>query len=98
MRGVYRSTKMMSGGQCVMMDGICRTLQWCVMNWAMAKLCVQLGMLLLEGEVVQFGTTVYAAVAVKPNLLNEPMIVLQCLTVTVTMGMLQEWSVQLVSC
>ena len=43
---------------------------------------------------VQFGTTVCAAVAMKPNLLNVPKIVLQCLTVTVTMGKMQEWSVQ----
>ena len=55
MRGVWRSTTMVSGGLCVMMAGICGMPWWCVINWAMVQLWVHLGLLLLEGEGVQFG-------------------------------------------
>ena len=49
-------------------------------------------MLFLEGEVVQFGMTTCAAVAVKPASLSVPILVLECMTVaTVKM---QERSVQ----
>ena len=46
---------MVSGGLCVMMAGICGMPRWCVINWAMAQLWVHIAVLLLEGEVVQFG-------------------------------------------
>ena len=48
MRGLWRSTTMVPGGLCVMMAGICRMPQWCVINWAMAQLWVHLGVLLFD--------------------------------------------------
>ena len=51
-----------------------------VINWAMAKLWLHL--LLMEEEVVQFGMTVCAAVAVKPASLSVPIVVLECIPVT----------------
>ena len=38
-------------------------------------------MLLLDGEVVQFGMTRCAAVAVKPASVSVPIVVLECITV-----------------
>ena len=72
---------MVPGGLCVIIAGICRTPQWCVVNWAMAKLELHLGMLLLEREGVQFGMPMCAAVAVKPTSLSVPIMVLECITV-----------------
>ena len=73
---------MAPGGQCVVIDGACVTPQWSVVNWAMEELCLHQGVLLLEGEVVQFGMTMCAAVAVKPASLSVPIVVLECMTVT----------------
>ena len=73
---------MAPGGLCVMMAGICRMPRWCVVNWAMAQPWVHVDMLLLEGEVVQFGMTMCAAVAMKPTSLSVPIMVLDCITVT----------------
>ena len=46
----------------------------------------------MEGEVVQFGMTMYTAMAVKPASLSVPIVVLECITVTTVK--MQEWSVQ----
>ena len=73
---------MVPGGLCVMIAGICRMPQWCVINWAMAQLGVHLGVLLMDGEVDQFGMMKCAAVAVKPPSLSVPIMVLECMTVT----------------
>ncbi len=79
------------GGLCVVMTtGTCRTPQSSVVNWAMAELWLHL--LLMEVEVVQFGTPMCAAMAVKPASLTVPIVVLGCISVaTVEM---QECSVQ----
>ena len=79
---------MVAGGLCVVMAGICRTPQWSVVNWAIAQLCLHQGLLLLDGEVVQFGMTMCAAVAVKPASLSVPIVVLECMTVAT--GEMQE--------
>ena len=84
---------MVPGGLCaVVMAGICRMPQWCVVNWAMAKLELHLGRLLLEREGVQFGIPMCAAMAVKPPSLSVPIVVLECNSIA-TVKML-EWSVQ----
>ena len=83
---------MVSGALCVMMAGICRMPRWCVVNWAMAELWVHIVVLLLEEEVVPFGTTMCAAVAVKPTSHSVAIEVLEC--ITVTPGKMQECSVQ----
>ena len=72
------------GGLCVVMAGTCKKPQSSVVNWAMAELWLHLGMHLLvtEEEVVQFGMTMCAAVAVKPASLGVPIVVLECITVT----------------
>ena len=81
-RGVWRSTTMVLGALCVLIGaGICRMPWWCVVNWAMAQLWVHLGGLLLEVEVVQFGTAMCAAVAVKPTSHSVAIMVLVCITV-----------------
>ena len=74
------------GGLCVVMAGTCRTPQLSVVNWAMAELCLHLK--LMEEEVVQFGMTMCAAVAVKPVSLSVPIVVLECITVPT--GWMQE--------
>ena len=79
---------MAPGGLCVMIAGICWMPQWCVVNWAMAKLGLHLGWLLLEGEMVQFGMMMCAAVAVKPPSLSVPTMVLE--SNTVATGEMQE--------
>ena len=92
MRGVWKCSIMEPGAQYVVIDGVCRTPQWSVVNWAMAQLWGHQGWLLLVREVVQFGMTTCAAVAVKPASLSVPILVLECMTVaTVKM---QERSVQ----
>ena len=68
------------GGLCVVLAGTCWTPQSSVVNWAMAELWLHL--LLMEEEVVQFGMTMCAAVAVKPASLSVPIVVLECITVT----------------
>ena len=80
MRGVWRCCTMEPGGLCVVLTGTCRMPQSSVINWAMAKLWLHL--LLMEEEVVQFGMTVCAAVAVKPASLSVPIVVLECIPVT----------------
>ena len=83
---------MATGVLCAMMTGNCKMRKWSVVNWAMAELWLQLARLLMEGEVVQFGMTMCAAVAVKPASLSVTIMVLECMTVaTVRM---QECSVQ----
>ena len=72
---------MAPGGLCAMTAGTCRMPRWCVINLAMTQLWVHLGLLLLEGEVVQFGMTMCTAMAVKPTSLSVPMMVLECITV-----------------
>ena len=68
------------GGLCAIMPGTCRMPQSSVINWAMAELWLHF--LLMEEEVVQFGMTMCAAVAVKPASLSVPIVVLECITVT----------------
>ena len=68
------------GGLCVIITGTYRKPQSSVVNWAMAELWLHL--LLMEEEVVQFGMTMCAAVAVKPASLSVPIVVLECITVT----------------
>ena len=70
---------MESGGLCVVLAGTCRKPQLFVINWAMAELWLHL--LFMEEEVVQFGMTMCAAVAVKPTSLSVPIMVLECITV-----------------
>ena len=79
---------MVTGGLCVVVAGTCVMPQWSVVNWAMAQLWGHQGLLLLDGEVVQFGTTMCTAVAVKPASLSVHMVVLECMTVTT--GNMQE--------
>ena len=69
------------GGPCAIITGTYRKPQSSVVNWAMAELWLYLGMLLMEEEVVQFGMTMCAAVAVKPASLSVPMVVLECIPV-----------------
>ena len=88
MRGVSRCCTMVLGGLCVMMAGICRMPQPSVVNWAIAELCLHLGLPSMEREVVQFGMMKCAAVAVKPASLSVPMMVLECMTVPT--GKMQE--------
>ncbi len=92
MRGVWKSTAMAPGGLCAIMAGTCRMLQWSVVNWAMAKPWLHLAMLFMEEEVVQFGMTLCAAMAVKPASLSVPIVVLECISVTTVK--MQESSVQ----
>ena len=82
MRGVWRCCTMEPGGLCVVLAGTCRMPQSSVVNWAMAELWLHLAMLLMDGEVVQFGMKECAAVAVKPASLSVPIVVLECITVT----------------
>ena len=70
------------GGLYVVLAGTCRMPQSSVVNWAMAELWLHLGMLFMEEEVVQFGMTVCAAVAVKPASLSVPIMVLECISVS----------------
>ena len=79
---------MVAGGLCVVVAGTCMMPQWSVVNWAMAQLWGHQSVLLLDGEVVQFGMTMCAAVAVKPASLSVPIEVLECRTVTT--GKMQE--------
>ena len=78
------------GGLCAIITGAYRKPQSSVVNWAMAEL--RLHLLLMEEEVVQFGMTMCAAVAVKPPSLSVPIVVLECIIVTT--GKMQECSVQ----
>ena len=80
MRGVWRSITVVTGVLCAIITGTCRMPQSPVTNWAMAELWLHL--LLMEEEVVQFGMTMCAAVAVKPASLSVPIVVLECITVT----------------
>ena len=80
MQGVWRCCTMEPGGLYVVMAGTCRMAQSSVVNWAMAELWLHL--LLMEEEVVQFGMTMCAAVAVKPASLSVPIVVLECIPVT----------------
>ena len=73
---------MVAGGLCALMAGTCVTPQWSVVNWAMAQLWGHQGVLFLEGEVVQFGMTMCAAMAVKSASLSVPIVVLECIPVT----------------
>ena len=91
-RGVSRSTTMTPGGLCAMMTGTYRMPQSPVVNLAMAELWLQLGMLLMEEEVVQFGMMMWTAVAVKPASLSVPIAVLEYISVSTVK--MQEWSVQ----
>ena len=68
------------GGLYVVLAGTKRMPQLSVVNWAMAELWLHL--LLMEEEVVQFGTAMCTAVAVKPASLSVPLVVLECVTVT----------------
>ncbi len=79
---------MVAGGLCVVVAGTCVTPQWSVVNWAMAQLWGHQAGLFLEVEVVQFGMTMCAAVAVKPASLSVPIVVLECMTVAT--GKMQE--------
>ena len=79
---------MVPGAPCVIGAGICRMPQWCVVNWAMAQLWVHVVVLLLEEEVVAFGTMMCAAVAMKPISHSVAIEVLECITVTT--GKMQE--------
>ena len=81
LRDVWRSTTVVTGGLCVVVAGTCVMPQWSVANWAMAQLWGHQGVLLLEGEVVQFGMTMCAAVAVKPASLSVSIVFLECMTV-----------------
>ncbi len=80
MQGVWRCCTMELGGLCAMMAGTYMMPQSSVVNWAMVELWLHF--LFMEGEVVQFGITVCAAVAVKPASLSVPIVVLECITVT----------------
>ena len=71
---------MAPGGLCAIITGTCRMPQSSVINWAMAGLWLHL--LLMKEEVVQFGMTMSAAMAVKPTSLSVPIVVLECMTVT----------------
>ena len=86
MQDVWRSSTVATGGLCVVMTGTCRTPQSSVVNWAMAELWLHL--LSMEEEVVQFGMTMCAAMAVKPVSLSVPIVVLECITVPT--GWMQE--------
>ena len=77
---------MATEGLCVTMAGTCRMPRWCVVNWAMAELCMHF--LLMEGEVVEFGMAMYAAVVVKPTLLSVPLMILGQYSVNI--GKMQE--------
>ena len=79
MQGVWRCCTMEPGGLCVVITGTCRKPQSSVINWAMAELWVHL--MLMEEEVVQYGMTMCAAMAVKPASLSVPIVVLECITV-----------------
>ena len=81
MRGVWRSTTVVPGALCVIGAGICRMPRWCVVNWAMAQLWVHIVVLVLEEEVVEFGTMMCAAVAVKPNSHSVAKVVLERISV-----------------
>ena len=81
---------MTPGVLCAIMPGTGRMPQSSVVNWAMAALCLHL--LLMEEEVVQFGMTMCAAVAVKPASFSVPIVVLDCIPVTTVK--MQESSVQ----
>ena len=72
---------MVPGALCVIGAGIFRMPWWCVVNWAMAQLWVHFVVLLLEKEVVQFGTRMCTAEAVKPTSHSVPIVVLECITV-----------------
>ena len=85
-RTVWRSSTMATGGLCVMMAGTCRMPRWCVVNWAMAQLWLH--WLIMEGEVVQFGKAMYAAMVVKPTLLSVPLMILGQYSVNI--GKMQE--------
>ena len=78
MRGVWRCCTMEPGGLCVVLTGTCRMPQSSVVIWTMVELWLHL---LMEEEVVQFGMTVCAAVAVKPASLSVPIVVLECIPV-----------------
>ena len=81
MQDVWRSTTVATGGLCVVnMAGTCRAPQSSVVNWAMVELWLHL--LLMEEEVVQFGMTMCAAVAVKPASLSVSIVDLECITVS----------------
>ena len=86
MQGVWRCSTTEPGGLCVIMAGTYRKPQSSVVNWAMAEPWLYL--LLMEEEVVQFGITMWNAVAVKPASLIVPILVLECITVAT--GMMQE--------
>ena len=96
MQGVWKCCTMEPGGLCVVITGTSRMPQSSVVNWAMAELWLHL--MLMEEEVVQYGMTMCAAVAVKPASLSVPIVVLECITVTTAgekpTGMMQECSVQ----
>ena len=79
---MWRSSTEVAGGLCVVVAGTCVMPQWSVINWAMAQLCGHRRVLFSEGEVVQFGMMMCAAVAVKPASLSVPIVVLECITVT----------------
>ena len=81
MQDVWRCCIMEHGGPCVVITGTCRMPQSSVVNWAMVELWLHLGVLLMEREVVQFGMTMCAAVAMKPASLSVPIVVLECITV-----------------
>ncbi len=85
---MWRSFTEVAGGLCARMAGTCVMPQWSVVNWAMAQLWGHQGVLFLEWEVVQFGMTMCAAVAVKPASLSVPIVVLECMTVAT--GKMQE--------
>ena len=75
---------MATGGLCVVLfAGACRAPQSSVVNWAMVELWLHL--LLMEEEVVQFGTPMCAAMAMKPASLSVPIVVLECMTVSTVM-------------
>ena len=77
---VWRPTTVATGGLCVVfLAGTCRMPQSSVVNWTMVELWLHL---LMEEEVVQFGLTKCAVVAVKPASLSVPIVVLECITVT----------------
>ena len=78
------------GGLCVVLAGTCSMPQSSVVKWAMAELWLHL--LLMEEEVVQFGMTMCAAMAVNPASLSVPIVVLECIPVIT--GKMQECSVQ----
>ena len=82
MQGVWRCYTMVTGVLCAIMAGAGKMRKWSVVNWAMAELWLHLIMLLLEREVVQFGTENCAAGAVKPASLSVPIVDLGCIPVT----------------